>query len=213
MMPNGDKAQFHLSVSDPSGDSAIFEYVKGRLVVHHGKEYQVMTNSPTYDQQLDLNSYWEKIGGMKFLPGTNSAADRFARTSFLIGAIPKEVDPHFIRAVPGHTYENQAVSEVISVIRSVSVPLGITTPGEPNIASTIWRTAADHKNKVYYFDSATSPSIFWVELAGLDFSEGAPVKKLKASGGKMYVGNALQHFENAEPFKFLPAPSSSAQKM
>jgi len=30
----------------------------------------------------------------------------------------------------------------------------------------------------YYFDSATLPNIFSVELAKVDFKEGAPVKKL-----------------------------------
>jgi len=46
-LPNGSKGHGHLSISDPSGDSAIFEYVKGKLVVHHDRKYQVMTNSPT----------------------------------------------------------------------------------------------------------------------------------------------------------------------
>ena len=32
-----------------------------------------MTNSPTYDQQLALNAYWETIGGQTFPPGTNRA--------------------------------------------------------------------------------------------------------------------------------------------
>lgn len=94
---------------------------------------------------------------------------------------------------------------MVSVIRSVSVPLGITTPGEPNISSTLWRTAADQKNRVYYFDSATSPNTFWVPLADLDLAEGAPVKKLTMAGGKIYSGNAASKFEPAEPFVFLPA--------
>src|SRR5256885_15276532 len=46
----------HLSMSDASGDSAIVEYINGRQVIHHGREYQVMTNSPTFDQQLDRKS-------------------------------------------------------------------------------------------------------------------------------------------------------------
>ena len=28
-----------------------------------GRQYQVMTNSPAYDQQLALNAYWKQIGG------------------------------------------------------------------------------------------------------------------------------------------------------
>lgn len=47
--------------------------------MHHGMQYQVMTNSPSYDQQLALNAYWESLGGLTFLPGINRAADRFAR--------------------------------------------------------------------------------------------------------------------------------------
>lgn len=205
VLPNGSPAQLHLSISDPLGDSAIFEYIGGKLIIHQGKQYQVMTNSPIFERQLALNAYWEGVGYLKFLPGTNRAADRFARASFLIGAIPKKSDPRYLSAVPQNSFINQAISSVMGVIRSVSVPLGISTPGEPNIASTLWRTIADQKNKLYYFDSATSPSTFWIPLEELDFKAGAPVKKLVASGGKMYSGNAVKYFENAKPFTFLSA--------
>jgi len=97
---NGQGAQLHLAISDSTGDSAIFEYLGGKLVVHHGKPFQVMTNSPSFDQQLALESYWKQIGGLTFLPGTNRAADRFARASFLIKAIPTKIDPNYISAVP-----------------------------------------------------------------------------------------------------------------
>ncbi len=204
-LPNGKPAQLHLAISDASGDSAIFEYIKGKLIIHHGRQYQVMTNSPTYDQQLALNEYWEKIGGLTFLPGTNRAADRYARASFLINAIPKKLDTNYIDAIPGKSYNNQAVLSVLSVIRSVGVPLGITTPGQPNISSTIWRTVADHKNKVYFFDSATSPNTFWVPISELNMAEGASPRKLTLSEGKVYAGNAASDFELAEPFAFLPA--------
>lgn len=193
ILPNGVPAQGHLALSDPTGDSAIFEYIKGRLVIHHGREYQVMTNSPTFDQQLALNKYWEQIGGLVFLPGTNRAADRFARASFYINAIP-QTDDH-----------KRAVASVFSVIRGVSVPLGFTTPGQPNISSTIWRTLYDHGKRIFYFDSATSPTIFWTPLAEMDFSEGASVKKLTISGGETYSGSTAAMFTKAEPFKFLPA--------
>ena len=51
--PNGRPGTVHLAISDPSGVSAILEYVGGKLVIPHGREYQVMTNSPLFDQQLD----------------------------------------------------------------------------------------------------------------------------------------------------------------
>jgi len=36
--PNGLPAQLHLSLSDATGDSAIFEHLGGKLVIHHGKQ-------------------------------------------------------------------------------------------------------------------------------------------------------------------------------
>uniref|UniRef100_UPI003BA9E3DC linear amide C-N hydrolase n=1 Tax=Stappia sp. TaxID=1870903 RepID=UPI003BA9E3DC len=202
-LPNGSAATLHLSVSDPSGDSAIFEYLNGELVVHHGKDYTVMTNSPTYDKQLALTAYWDNIGGNAFLPGTVTAADRFVRASFLLGAMKKETDKNIIAAVPDQSYANQAVGQTLSLMRGVSVPLGISTPDKPNIASTLWRTAADQTNLVYYFDSATTPNTFWVDFSDLDFSEGASPKKLPIAGGKYYAGNAAGHFVEAKPFEFM----------
>lgn len=193
-IPNGSPASLHLAISDAGGDSAIFEYVGGRLAVHHGRQYQVMTNSPIYDEQLALNRYWESIGGLTWLPGTNRAADRFARASFYINAIPQTSDTQL------------ALAGVLGVVRNVSVPLGITTPDQPNISSTIWRSIADHKRRVYYFDSATSPNVFWVPLAELNLDEGAAVQKLLPGDGRFYSGNAAADFEPAAPFAFLPAP-------
>lgn len=204
-LPNGRASTIHLSLSDSTGDSAIFEYVSGKLQIHHGRQFQVMTNSPTFEKQLALNEYWKNIGGLVFLPGTNRASDRFARASFLIEAIPKEVKQEYISAVPNQNFTNQALFSTLGVVRSVGVPLGITTPGQPNISSTIWRTVADHNNLRYYFDSATSPNIFWVDLKTIDFSKSNGFRKLDLLGGKIYSGNANLNFIESAPFPFYPA--------
>jgi len=204
-LPNGQKSTLHLSISDSTGDSAIFEYVGGKLVIHHSKQYNVMTNSPVFEQQLALNEYWKGIGGLTFLPGTNRAADRFARASFLINAIPKKADPAYIASVPDKSFAYQAVASVMGVQRAVSVPLGITTPEQPNISSTIWRTVADQTDLIYYFDSATRPNTFWVKLDKVDLKPGAPVKKLTIAHGEVFSGEVSGDFKPAEPFKFLPA--------
>ena len=192
-LPNGVPGVGHMAISDPSGDSAILEYVKGKLVIHHGRQYQVMTNSPTFDEQLALDAYWRQIGGLTMLPGTNRAADRFVRASFYVNALPQTAD------------ERRAVASVFSVIRGVSVPLGFTTPDKPNISSTIWRTVHDQKRKILYFDSATSPTVFWIPLADVDLSAGAAVKKIALTGGETHSGNAAGAFKPAVPFTFLPA--------
>ena len=204
-LPNGTASQVHLSLSDPSGDSAIFEYVGGKLVIHHGKQYQVMTNSPIYSKQLALNEYWQEINGDVFLPGTSRAADRFARASFLIQSIPKKISSNYIQGIPDQAYTYQAIAGVLGVMRSVSVPLGITTPNKPNIASTLWRTISDQKNKIYYYDATTYPSIFWIDLKKLNFAPDAPILSLAVENGKVYSGEVSNLFNPAKPFDFLPA--------
>ena len=80
-------------------------------------------------------------------------------------------------------------------MRNVSIPLGISIPEQPNIASTRWRTVADQKNKVYYFESTLSPDIFWINFKDLNFKTGAPVKKLTLTGREIYAGIRLEsHF-------------------
>lgn len=91
-LPDGSAAGGHLSIADASGDSAIFEYIGGKLVIHHDRKYTVMTNSPTFDQQLALNTYWTGIGGTNFLPGTINSPDRFVRASWALNAAPKQTE-------------------------------------------------------------------------------------------------------------------------
>lgn len=187
-------ATLHLSMSDASGDSAIIEYIDGKQVIHHDRTYQVMTNSPAFDRQIALDDYWKQIGGTVFLPGTNRAADRFARASFYANAIPKFEDP------------NLAIAGAFSVIRNVSVPYGISTPDQPNISSTRWRTIADHARKLYFFESALTPNTFWVDLKTIDFSSATGKVMLLDLGvdqSNIYSGNATGEFAEATPFKFL----------
>lgn len=192
--PNGARGTVHLSISDPSGDSAIFEYVKGKLVIHHGKGFQVMTNSPTYDRQLAINEYWKELDGAVMLPGTTRAADRFARASYYIRECRQTADAR------------EAVASVFSVMRNVSVPRGVRKKDAPNLSSTIWRTVSDQKNRVYYYEDTNSPGVLWVKLDKIDFNDGAGVRKLTLSGKPDVIGDQSANFEKGEPFKFL-APS------
>jgi penicillin V acylase-like amidase (Ntn superfamily) len=189
--PNGMEGSVHLSISDPSGDSAIFEYIDGKLVIHHGRQYRVMTNSPTYDKQLAINEYWKEFDGAVMLPGTVRAADRFARASYYIEQCVQTDDPR------------EAVAAVFSVVRNVSVPRGIRKHGAPNLSSTIWRTVSDQKNRIYYFEDTASPSLVWVKLDAIDFAPAAGTRKLTLSGNLGLGGDQTAGFKPAEPFKFL----------
>jgi choloylglycine hydrolase len=181
----------HLSISDAAGDNAILEYINEKLVIHHDPSYIVMTNSPPFDQQLAIAKYWENIPGKTFLPGSVTAADRFVRASF------------FIKAIPQTDNTRIAVAGVFSVIRNVSVPYGFEIEGFPNLSTTRWRCVADQKNLVYYFETALTPNIFWVDLKKIDFSEKAGVRKLNLSENETYSGEVSSEFKKSRPMKFL----------
>ena len=190
-LPGGKAAGGHIAIADTSGDSAIFEYIDGKLKIHHDRKYTVMTNSPPFDQQLAINTYWNDVGGLKFLPGTHRASDRFARVSWNLNATPKVKD------------QKLATATVFSVIRNISVPIGISDPEKPNIASTLWRTVADTNARRYYFESALSPTVFWVDLDKLNIEPGGKPMKLDLSGSPIFAGEVSGQFQPTEPFKFL----------
>lgn len=190
-IPGTDKfTTVHLSLSDPRGDSAILEYVNGKLVIHHDPAHQVMTNDPVFEQQLAIKGYWEQIPGTIFLPGSNKAADRFVRASYYINAIPQTSDPRI------------AVASVFSVVRNVSVPYGLSLGDQPHISNTRWRVVADQKRLVYFFENVLTPNVLWVDLRKVDFGAKSPVRKLSLDQGQVYAGEASTFFEKAEPFEF-----------
>lgn len=195
VLPDGHPATGHLAINDKTGDNAVFEFIGGKLRIHHGKEYTVMTNSPTYDQQLAITTYWNSVGGQNFLPGTNRAADRFARVSWMLNAVPPGQKP------------DPSVAEVMSLVRAISVPLGMQDPTQPNIAATRWRTTADVNAGRYFFDNVHTPSVFWVDINKLDLKAGAPSLKLDLQGNRVLSGEVSKEFKPAEPFKWL-APKS-----
>ena len=194
-----DMTNLHLSLSDSSGDSAIVEYLDGKQVIHQGRQFQVMTNSPAYDQQLALASYWSQIGGTVMLPETNRASDRFARASFYVNAVPPDGEP------------KQLLASVYGIIRNVSVPLGLSTPGQSEISTTRWRTVFDHKRRLYFFESALSPNTFWTDLNQIDFSkETGKVLKLDLGPDQdnLFSGNATGSYREAKPFPFAGLPNA-----
>ncbi|CAK0757520.1 Choloylglycine hydrolase [Gammaproteobacteria bacterium] len=184
----------HVSISDSTGDSAIFEYIKGKLVIHHSKDYQVMTNSPVFEHQLSINTYWKEIGGTVMLPGTYRAADRFVRASYYINQLDKN-----------YSDSNQAVAGTLSVIRNASTPLIVKGMNAPNLAPTIFRTLADHNNLRYFYESAYTPNLFWVDLKKMELDAGKPIKKLTLTDGAIFAGETSAKFVTTAPFDFAKA--------
>ena len=194
--PTGGKPPtIHLALDDATGDSAIIEYFDGRATVYHGAEFHIMTNSPTYDKQLELVKRWEGLGGDQPLPGDTAAEHRFARAAYYLTRLP----------TPGSQVES--IASMFSVIRNAAQPFRVPDPGKPEASQTIWQTVLDLTNKRYVYESTTRPNIVWVDLADLDFSEGSPQlkldlqSKLAVEGG--IAGNVSKDFADAGPMTFL----------
>lgn len=191
-MPGGSPTTVHMAISDLTGNSAIIEYLDGKLSIHEGHQYQVLTNAPPYDQQLAVNEYWKLVGGMHMLPGTNRSQDRFARASFYINAVPRNAD------------HAMALAGVFGVIFNCSVPVGISLPDNPEISSTRWRSVADQARLTYYYGTTLNPSIMWVDLNDFQLTPGSPIMKLDIlNQKKYYLGNVIHDMKPSKSFSPL----------
>ena len=192
-VPGGAPPTGHFSLSDISGDSAIFEYLNGAVVIHHGREFQVMTNEPTYDEQLALTDYWTSLDGA-MLPGTERAADRFVRASWYLSKAQAVDD------------EAMSIATVLSIMRNVSVPfMRETDPEHPNISPTLLRVVSDQGRGRFFVELTDMPNVFWIDLGNLSLDAGASAKRLEIDGGPIRAGESSADFvEMDAPYEFSP---------
>ncbi|OAG44407.1 hypothetical protein AYO21_01403 [Fonsecaea monophora] len=188
----GVKTELHLSLTDATGDNLILEWIGGDLVVHHGKQYNVMTNEPNFDSQLAINEYWADIANVS-LPGTDRPADRFARLS------------HYVNVAPGSTDQTSAISTAAGMIRAVSVPMEPINVKTPNITPTLWRTYADTKAKMYFYESASDGKFFWVDYSDINLGKTGQIMKLPLIGVNWTdrVGDMTNELVESASFQFL----------
>lgn len=156
----------HVALEDKTGDSAILEYVAGKLVVHHGKQFRVMTNAPAYDEQLKFLSKQEFANPTMEtpVPGNVNPRDRFQRATYYLAVL-----------TPPKT-EREGIAGMFSLIRSVSIPFGAPVNG--STFDTEYRTVSDLTTLRYYFELATAPNVIWMDLSKFNFAEGSPVLTL-----------------------------------
>ncbi len=175
--------QCHLSVSDTDGNSAIFEYVDGQLHIssnlkldyppHYYKQYtksqvRVMTNDPIFAKQVRLNEYWQLINADNKannlpaqLPGSSVSSARFVRASHYCSLLSEKND------------ETYALAELASVMHNAATPIvgKDSADGTASNNSTTWYTSLVFQSKpAYFYQSAYSPFMIWLELSQIDFS-------------------------------------------
>lgn len=157
---HGHDSNLHLALEDSSGDSAIIEFAQGRQVVHHGRQYTLMTNDPTYDEQLKLLALQDFSHPSRDmpLPGNVNAVDRFQRAAYYSALLPEPKS------------QREAVAGVIAIMRNVSVPFGAPY-AEFGVYNTEYRTVTDLTNRMYFFELTTSPNLIWVNFDGLKLGD------------------------------------------
>jgi penicillin V acylase-like amidase (Ntn superfamily) len=186
----GHQASVHLALEDAGGDSAIIEYIGGKPVIHHGREFRIMTNDPPYDQQLALlqKQDFSKPSSEMPLPGNVNPQDRFQRAAYYMALLPK----------PGS--EREAVASVFAIARNVSVPFG--APYESfGIYNTEYRTVMDLTERRYYFELTTGPNVIWADLLKMNVAAGAPVLTLNPDNIAL-SGDVTDKFQKASKAPF-----------
>lgn len=183
----------HMSLADATGDSAILEFIDGKLQIHHDSKFQFMTNSPVFTKQLELLKHYVGFGGNRPLPGSTDSRDRFVRAA------------HYTKHLPQTSDLRTAIAEVLSVSRNAAAPFGEADPTRPYISTTRWSTVSDLTNRTYYFESSTSPNLVWVKLDALDFGDGAKPRRLDLVNKRDLVGDVTEQFELAEGPPFARA--------
>lgn len=186
----GHQATVHLVLEDAGSDSAIVEYRSGKRGVHHGRDNVILTNEPPYEEQLRLlrEQDFSQPSDTMALGGNVNPVDRFQRAAYFTALLP---EPESVR---------EAVAGVMAVTRNVSIPFGAPYEGF-GLYNTEYRTVVDATNLRYYFELSTSPNVVWVDLANLDFTEGAPVMELDPDDINL-SGEVSGHFQEVAQSAF-----------
>lgn len=177
--PEGE-IKLHLVLEDASGDSAVIEYIKGIVNIHHNASYKVVTNEPKFDEQLKNILKYEGFSGSDLLPGSANSMDRFVKASYHVTHLPQKAND-----------SQEAFTHLLSALNAVSVPY--TSNSETDV--TIWRIVADLTNKIYYFNLSNSLHFIWIDFAKLDVSKGAPIRELDVSNIDSLCGEVSQAFK------------------
>lgn len=191
-IPGDDRpATVHLILNDSEGDTAVLEYIDGSLHTWVGKEYDVITNSPTFGKQLENIKKYEGFGGSQQLPGDTEADSRFVRATYYLNRLQPPKD------------ERMSIAGIISVLRNAAQPYSTPDPDRPNISPTIWRTVCDHTNLRYFFESTDSPFLTWINLDSFDLKPDAETLMYDTEAQKDAYGEINHLFKSQPLFTFL----------
>lgn len=164
----GKEAPVHFAIRDSGNDAAIIEFINAGSVrrprpivsIHHGKEFDVMTNEPYYDRHL--RNFRKYVNGRRAMPGDFNAVDRFVRLKM------------FKKTLRAGSDDWRTVCNVFSLMSTVHcMPVVIDySRKESNEHSqwpTYWTTVVDLDNHTMYLKMSSSPNTIWLDMRNIDF--------------------------------------------
>ena len=181
----------HLLVTEPSGKAIVIEFTKGKTVIHEAP-LGVVTNAPNYDwHMINLRNYinlspvalpdkkidqttFRALGGgagMIGLPGDFTPPSRFVRAvAFSQTARPTATG-------------NETMYELFRILDNFNVPLGSAEgSGDDKTmgmrGATLWTTAYDTKNLVFYYHTAHNRRVRMVDLKQIDFGSSKEILRM-----------------------------------
>ncbi|MFA5043387.1 MAG: choloylglycine hydrolase family protein [Kiritimatiellia bacterium] len=176
----------HYVVTDDTGASIVIEYVDGKLSIYDNM-IGVITNAPAYGWHLtNLRNYIGlkavndpaiSINGMKLeqfgqgsgaigLPGDFTPPSRFVRAAFLVQETYPAKDA------------DEGIATAFRILNQFDIPQGAIRNVQGNKVvsdTTQWTSAADLKNRRYYFHTYNNRAVRMVDLNKLDLN--APAVK------------------------------------
>jgi choloylglycine hydrolase len=186
-------APFHYAVTDASGASIIIQYTEAGLTIHDNP-VNAITNDPTYDWHLtNLRNYmglqaenrdsitvgnltlsaFGQGSGMVGLPGDFSSPSRFVRAvAFANSALPSET-------------ADDAVFQAFHILNAFDIPKGAirdTTADGVHTDYTVWTSAADTANRIYYYKTYDTQAIESIDVRAALQGLAAPATLVMESG-------------------------------
>ncbi len=181
----------HYAIHDATGNSAVFEYVNGRLQIHDNP-LGVLTNSPTFDwHMINLRNFINlSATNIPELKLTGDTIEQIGQGTGMLG-LPGDATPpsRFIRAMAftqtAVQPENaeKAVNLIYHIMNNFDIPKGFSKAvenGQTMYDFTFWTSFSDLTNKDYYYRGYDNVRVFKVSLKDLNFS-GTETKKLDTS--------------------------------
>lgn len=162
----------HVAVEDASGDSAVFEFEGGEVMVYWGRNYTVMANDPPMPEQIANLRRYQPFTRVTVPPGDIASTSRFVRTAYFLSYLPRSTDG------------GRMVAEVRSVIETAAAPLGAPADDDPELGvyPTWWTSVTNYRDRVYYWGWSLNPNFVWVDVVKLQstgkFDEPNPTRHL-----------------------------------